>query len=53
MENKSQKYESPRIDILEIEIEKGFAVSLPDTGLLPDWNDGGSLTSINNFLLNE
>ena len=52
---KSEKliYVMPSVEILEMEVEKGFAISQtgsPETDVLPDWNDGGSLTSINNLL---
>ena len=35
-----EKYESPVVDILEVEVEKGFSASLPGV------NDGGSATDL-------
>ena len=36
---KEQLYEAPQVEVIEVEVEQGFAVS---TGV-KDWNNGGNL----------
>ena len=44
MKNESMNYESPIVEILDVEVEKGFAVSQPQVGsdaLNPgEWQNG-------------
>ena len=37
-----EKYESPSVDVVEVEVEKGFAISGESSGSsIPDYEDGG------------
>ena len=46
MKNESMNYESPVVEVLDVEVEKGFAVSQPQVGsdaLDPgEWTEGNA-----------
>ena len=36
-------YEAPQVEIVEVEVEKGFAASGSGNGILDDFTNGGSV----------
>ena len=36
-DNKNLIYEAPQVEIIEVEVEKGFAASVDQQGQLPGW----------------
>ena len=41
MKEQKMNYEAPMVEVLEVQVEKGFATS----GDAPTWNEGGELQS--------